>query len=333
MPLRSIVLSLVLTVVTLGVAHADEVNHAARTYRIGFIGLDSPGMTTAPLRGLKEELSALGYVEGRNLSLVYGWAEGDEKRIPALVRDVLASGVDVVTATCGPAVAIVRRISPTMPVVARCIDLQPLEGEVATPNRPGGYTTGVVYFSPGALRERLRLLRELLPQMTRLAVLYRADSEWMPHWKELEAAASDVKVTLIPVAYRDPSGFAAAFGSVAGADAFMTLGDSIAYTHRARLFAKAADQRLPGLYDFGVTYEYDALMTYAGNSRIVFGQVARQIHRIFGGETPATIPIETPAEFVLTINLRVAKRLGLTVPPSLLRRANAVIDDDGLTAR
>jgi putative tryptophan/tyrosine transport system substrate-binding protein len=156
-----------------------EAQGAARTYRVGFVGPYSPGLDWSILQGYQERLRELGWVEGQNIVTTYRWADGDFSRLPGLVDSIMSAPPDLLVLPCGPAIKTARDLSPAIPIVARCIDLKDFGREIDTVARPGGFTTGVTYFSPGATRRRLELLKELVPNLSRVGVLYQPESSWM----------------------------------------------------------------------------------------------------------------------------------------------------------
>lgn len=320
-------LALVLVALTVAPAEAQP---KTGTHRIGFIGFHSPGLESAMLRPFQARLRELGWVEGGNLSITYRWADSDASRYSAITSELVQSNMDVITTPCGSPVRVIRQISLTLPVVARCMDLKDFGGEIKTPSQPGGYTTGATYLSRGTIAQRLVLLREALPGLSQVGLLYRPQSDWMAHWAEVEAAAKSVDLRLVRLEWVHrhelPGMFDAALRDRVGA--LLTLGDSATHGQRHYIFALAAERRLPVLYDFPMfpAAEEVGLMAYYASVDAVFRAVAEQVDQILKGKKAGDIPVAIPQTFHLMINQRAARRLGLALPSAFLQRANQVLD-------
>lgn len=320
--------------VALGLIFASAPSVAAqdanRTYRVGFVGPYSPGLDWSILQGYQERLRELGWVEGQNIVTTYRWADGDFSRFPGLVDSIMSAPPDLLVLPCGPAIKTARDLSPAIPIVACCIDLKDFGREIDTVARPGGFTTGVTYFSPGATRRRLELLKELVPNLSRVGVLYQSESSWASHWDEVEAAARAAGVGLERLEWKpssDPGGaFHIAVKRRLGA--LMVLGDGAAHLHRHAIFSLAAERRVPVIYDFPMVPAADdvGLMAYYVGVGTLFRSVAEQVDQILRGGKPGDIPVAFPQKFRLVINARAARALGLAIPPSLRQRADEVID-------
>lgn len=331
LPTRPLVRALVVLALTVGgppapggplPSHAQD----ARTlHRIGFVGFQSPGLESRMIAYFQERLGELGYVEGRNVSTLYRWADGEVSSYGRIAAELVRENVDVIVAPCGAVVRGIRERRRTIPVVVRTNDLTTCDGEIASPERPGGYTTGATYFAPGATARRLDILKELIPGLKEVAVLYRPGSEWGAHWAEVDAAAQQAGVHLHRAEWNHPRELAAAFdGAIRGrARALLTLGDGATWFHRHEIIELAADRKLPVLYDFPMFPAPDVgLMSYAVETRSLFRHVAEQVHQILQGRKPGDIPFATPRQFHLFINTEAARLLNLTIPPTLLRRNN-----------
>jgi putative ABC transport system substrate-binding protein len=201
------------------------------------------------------------------------------------------------------------------------MDFQDFGREIDSPGRPGGYTTGVTYFSPAAIPRRLALLKEAIPGLSRVGVLYRPRSDWSKHWADIEAAAGSLDLRLLPVEWVHKHQLSATFDSAIdrGVGALLTLGDGATHYHRHTLFELAAARRVPVLYDFPIfpAAEEVGLMTYRANVGALFRTVAEQVDQILKGRKPGDIPVETPQIFRLVINRGAARGLGLELPSSL----------------
>jgi putative ABC transport system substrate-binding protein len=321
--------AITLLVVSLGTwpAAAATATHASqpeKRHRIGVIGFHSPGLESRMIAHLQERLLELGYVEGRNLSIVYRWADGVPANYTAIGQALAAEKLDAIVAPCGPAVRAVRGVQPTIPLVVRGIDLTSCGSEIASAERPGGNMTGAIYFSPDATARRLQILKELIPGLSHVGTLYRWESQWSQHLEEVDAAARQSGVRLSRIEWK-------AAGDLRGAldtalrlrvGALLTLGDAATMGGRHHLAELAAERRLPVLYDIPLlpAAEFVGLISYYADSRTLFRHLAEQVDEILRGKKPGDIPIARPQRFQLFINHEAARSLGLTVPPSLLRR-------------
>lgn len=305
-------------------ASATDASQPEKLHRIGFVGFHSPGLENRMIAYFQERLLELGYVEGRNLSMVYGWADSVPANYAAIGERLAQEKLDVIVAPCGAVVQAVRRVHRTIPVVVRSIDLTSCSSEIASPERPGGNMTGAIYFSPEATARRLQILKELIPNLTHVGALYRWESQWSRHLEEVDAAARQAGVQLSRIEWK-------ARGDLVGAldtalrlrvGALLTLGDGATSFNRHRIIELAAERRLPVLYDFPLfpAAEWVGLISYSVEARSLFRRLAEQVDEILRGRKPGDIPIARPQRFQLFINREAASSLGLTLPPSLLRR-------------
>jgi putative tryptophan/tyrosine transport system substrate-binding protein len=300
---------------------------APRPIRIGTLHVYSP--PDPWLEALRQGLRDLGYAEGRNIQFEERWADGRNDRLDDLAQELIDSKVDILVVMMGPALVAARRKTSTVPIVmATSSDGIGTVG-VASIARPGGNVTGVTLMSPDLVGLRLALLREAAPAATRIAVLYSAAER--PTEKELretEAAAQILRVTLLPVEASNVDALNQAFSSAiaGGPDALLTFPHVFAFFHRRRIAELAAQHRLPAMYGWREYAAAGGLMTYGPNVAATIRRAASFVDRIIKGANPADMPIEQPTNFELVINLKTARALGLTVPPTLLARADEVIE-------
>ncbi len=303
---------------------------ADRVFRIGVLG-------TVPLShrgaahiwgGFFEELARLGYVEGRNVIIVGRYSEGNFDRLPALAAELVRLDLDVIVAATTTATA-ARRATSTIPIVMTN-ELDPVgSGLVATLAKPGGNVTGLTSRVSDLGGKRLQLLKEAIPQVSRVAVLWNpADPDHVIALREATAAARDLKLRLQPFAARAPAEVAGAVSAATtgSAGALLVLGGPMFFGEHARIVELASKSRLPLM---GVQREYveaGGLLAYGIVQRDNFRRAAIFVDKILRGAKPADLPIEQPALFELILNLKTAKALGLTLPPSLLQRADHVIE-------
>jgi len=330
---RRLLIGLVLGVL-LAVPLAAEAQQAGTVFRIGILntGVPSrPAKLGSPLKELLEALAERGYVEGRNLILEWRGADWKPERLPDLAAELVRLKVDVIfVAVCGAPLNAARHATRTIPiVVGTCNDDLVSSGVIASLARPGGNVTGLSKLTPELAAKRLGLLKEAFPKSSRVAVLWNPDySDFQADWRELQAAARTLRVTLQPVEVRRADEFDDAFSRMLQerADAFIMFSDIVGYFFRTSLVAAAAKSRLPGIYAFREAPDAGGLMSYGPNIVDMFRRAAVYIDKIFRGARPADLPVEQPTKFELVINMKTAKALGLTIPPAVLVRADQVIE-------
>ncbi len=308
-----------------------EAQQAAKIARIGYLTLSlaaAPHLREAFLQGLRD----LGYVEGRNVVIEYRDAEGKLERLPALAAELVALKVDVIVAGGTPQALAAKQATRTIPIVfAAAVD--PVEnGLVTSLARPGGNVTGLSNLAQELVGKRLEQLKQAVPRVSRVAVLWqpgafpeRTEKELL---KEAEVAARALGVRLQFVEARGPEDFDRAFSEMTRkrADALTVLSCGMCVNERRRLVDLAAKNRLPALYQTRESVDAGGLMSYGPNLADSFRRAATYVDRILKGAKPGDLPVEQPTKFELVINLKAAKALGLTIPPSLLGRADHVVE-------
>jgi putative tryptophan/tyrosine transport system substrate-binding protein len=297
-----------------------------RLVRIGF--LSGGAGPNANVYGFQHGLRQLGYVEGQNLVLIYRWAESQRARVIDLARELLELNVDVLASHTTEAIAAVRSLNTTIPVVMTAISDPIGNGLVASLARPGGNTTGVTLFSNELAGKRLQVLKEVVPQLTRVALLAERDRPPTATLvSETQAAAHALRLALQTFEVR-PEGIAEALRSIEQerADAVIVQ-QNLSFTPHLRQIADLAiSYRLPTIHPTREFVEAGGLLAY-GPSLFALGErAAWYVDRILKGTKPADLPVEQPTKFELILNLKTAKALGLDVPPSLLAIADGVID-------
>jgi putative ABC transport system substrate-binding protein len=302
-------------------AFAAEVRDAAKMYRIGVLA------TSLPER-LRESLRELGYIEGRNVALEIRETEGSAERVDDLARHLTLSKVDVIVATNPAAVVAAKRATATIPIVMVNTPDPVKLGLVASLARPGGNITGTTSLSVDLSIKQLELLKEAVPRASRIAVLSNPDSPWHSFTvKGLMDGSRSLRVQLQPVTVRGPNELENAFQTMTreGVQAVLALADPVTYFHRRRLADIAVKQGLPLMGSLREYTEAGSLMSYWADEIELFRKVAGYVDKILKGAKPRDLPIEQPTKYELVINLKTAKALALTLPPSLLLRA-AVIE-------
>jgi putative ABC transport system substrate-binding protein len=309
---------------------AAEAQQPAKIARIGFLAVDLAAnpRSREPFR---EGLRDLGYVEGRNVVIEYRDAEGKFERLPALAAELVALKVDVIFAPTVLASLAAKQASKTLPIVFTGVADPVTDGLVTSLARPGGNVTGLSNLAPELVGKRLELLREAVPTVSRVGVLWqpggggeRTDKDMM---KRVDLAARALGVQLQFVDARGPADLDRAFSDItrARADALIVLPYIMFFYERKRLVDLAAKNRLPAVYSSRQHVDDGGLMAYGANLADLTRRASTYVDKILKGAKPADLPVEQPTKFELVINLKTAKDLGLTIPPSLLARADDLI--------
>lgn len=303
---------------------------AAKTYRIGYLSQGSATGAPGLLEAFRQGLHELGWIEGQNIVIEYRFAEGQVDRLPGFADELVGLKVDLIAATTTPASLAAKDATKTIPIVGISFDNPLLHGLVASLANPGGNVTGLSYgVGPEIFGKDLELFRELLPDLRRVAVLSNSTGpNHAPMIDNIRAAANSLGVQLLILDARKPDEFDAAFQAmvrerVAG---LFVFGDPMFSVHRTRLADLAVKHRLPTMYTNRPHIEAGGLMCYGPNFADVWRRAATYVDKVLKGSRPADLPVEQPTKFELVINLKTAKALGITVPPTLLARADEVIE-------
>jgi len=296
--------------------------------RIGFLGNSTAALEANLVGPFREGLREFGYVEGRNILIDYRWAEGKYERFPALIAELIALKVDVIVTAGTPASLAVKKATTSIPLVMAAVGDPIGVGLVASLARPGGNATGLSAIAPELEGKRLELLREVVSKLSHIAVLWNPDNPLHAgSLKETRAAAQvlGIKVQLLGVRVSEdfPAAFAAILRERPGA--LLVLADRIFLHNRARIVDFEAKHRLPGVYAYRELVEAGGLMSFGPSYAGMHRRAAYYVDKILKGAKPADLPVEQPTRFELLINLKTAKALGLTIPQSLLLRADEVI--------
>jgi putative ABC transport system substrate-binding protein len=303
----------------------------AKVPQIGYLAGNLATMshlTAAFLRGLRD----LGYEEGHNIDIQYRDAEGNYERLPALAADLVALKVDVIVVPNTPAALAAQRATVNIPIVLAWTVDPVSSGLVAGLARPGGNITGLSFLAPELVGKRLELLMEAVPSTRRVALLWHPGDYGERTEKDMlqaaEVAAQALGIGLEVVAARGVEDFDRAFSDIvrAGMNAVTVQSTNIFFIERNRLVRKMAESRLPAVYLTREFVDAGGLMSYSANVPDLFRRAASYVDKILKGARPSDLPVEQPIKFELVINLKTAKALGLTVPPSLLARADEVIE-------
>jgi putative tryptophan/tyrosine transport system substrate-binding protein len=310
---------------------AAEAQPAAKIGRIGYLSTNlaaNPHLQEAFLQGLRD----LGYVEGRNVVIEYRDAEGKPERLPALAAELVALKVDVIVAPGNSLTRAAKQATRTLPIVFAAVSDPVASGLVTSLARPGGNVTGTSILSPELVGKRLELLKQAVPGVSRVAVLWlpgalgeRTEKDML---KEADVAARALGVGLQFVEARVPADLDRAFSDMtrARAGALTVLPSLMFLREHRRLVDLAAKHRLPAVYTVKEYVDAGGLMAYGSNVADLFRRAATYVDKILKGAKPGDLPVEQPTKFELIINLKTAKALGLAIPPSLLGRADQVIE-------
>ena len=303
-----------------------EAQPAVKVYQISFLTLAVAESAAAPFRALSEGLRDLGYIEGHNIIFERRYANGRLERLPDLAAELVRLRVDVIVAGTNPAIAAAKRATATIPIVM-IANVDPVgAGFIAGLARPGGNITGVTLdVSPEIFGKNLGLLTEIVPRLSRVGVLQEVESG--SRFAQVEAAARKLNIALDVVDIRSPDDIEGAFTAMTGkrVGAVILLGGAMTYIRRQQIADLALKHRLPAIQLLKEYAQAGLLMTNGPNLPDVYRRAASYVVKILGGANPADLPVEQPTKFELTINLKTAKALGLTIPQSLLLRADEVI--------
>ena len=320
-----------LTLSLLAAPLAADAQQAGKVPRIGFLGVTSPSDRPSHLDAFRQRLRELGWVEGQNIVIDYRYAEGRVDRLPDLAAELVRLKVDLIVASAGTQVATAaKNATETIPIVMIYVRDPVGTGLIASLARPGGNVTGVSG-SAGleVFAKQLELLKETVPKIRRVAILSNPDNAYHQlAIREVNVAAQSLGVQLQLLEARGPNEFDGAFAAMATerVGALLVLSDAIFNSHRTRLADLAARSRLPAAYGTRESLEAGGLMSYGPSFLDLYRRSAAYVDKILKGAKPADLPVEQPTKFELVINLKTAKALGLTIPPSLLQRADQVIE-------
>ena len=322
--MRRIGLAVVLALSVVLAPLTDEAQPAGKVYRIGFLRAGQPPKTF--VEAFQQGLRARGYIEGRNVVIEYRYTDGSFDELSRLAAELVRFNVDVILASGAPAAFAARSATTKVPIVFASV-YDPVEiGLVTGLAHPGGNVTGLSQTSADLGGKRLELLKELLPKLKSVAILWHpANLTNLVQKKSVEVAARTLGVDTKSVPVQDPSQFGSAFEDARGVDALVQVDDPLLITYRRQLAELAVRSRLPAIAGLREYVDDGGLMSYGADHSDLYRRAATYIDKILKGAKPADLPIEQPTKFDLVINLKTAKALGLTIPQSLLVRADEII--------
>jgi len=301
-----------------------QAQQAGKVYRIGFLRRTAPEL--AEFEAFRQGLRELGYVEGQNVVIEQRYAHGDHRRLPGLARELVQFRVDVLVVDGTLTVRAAREMAGATPIIFTVVGDPVGERFVASLARPGGTITGLTQLSGELILKRLQLLVEVAPA-ARVGVLYNPPNTPARSLERLTEAARSLAVDLKPVKAPSPAALGAAFETMSreAVQSVLVWSDAMFVSQRARIVELMAQHRLPAVYEDRQFAEAGGLMTYGSSEAANFRRAATYVDKILKGAKPADLPVEQPTKVELIINMRTAKALGLTIPPSVLARADEVI--------
>ena len=311
----------------LGSASLAQAQQPVRIFRIGILLPQSASSSSAWVEAFRRRLRELGYVEGKNITIEYRFAEGKSERLPDLAAELVGLKVDIIVTAATSGVLAAKKASATMPIVFATAADPVGDGYVSSFARPGGNITGLSLMAPDLGGKRLELLKEAFPKVARVAFLRGGGFRANQNPTEMEAPAKALGVKLLSLPVRSLDDFDGAFAQAKreGAQALITSTSPLFTTHRRQVLEFAAKNRLPAIYQQSGFVEAGGLMSYGPNIADQWRRAAEYVDKILKGAKPADLPVEQPTKFEFFVNLKTAKQIGLTIPQKVLERADKVI--------
>ena len=296
--------------------------------RIGCIQAGSRQESQSVIDAFRANLSAHGWTDGSNIAVLDRWAEEQIEQLPAIVKELIGSDITALVTAGTPATLAAKRASATLPIVFVGVDDPVSLGIVDSLGEPGGNATGLSLTSSEVITERLELLRELVPGMHRLAVIVRDDPGLDQKLQDIRSDAQRKGIEALMLEATTAKALELAFARLRGdrSEAVYVASGPFGPVKRARTIALAAEARLPAMYSFRIFPVEGGLMSFAADYVDLFRRAAGFVDKILKGAKPAAMPVEPPRKFALTVNLKTAKALGLTIPPTMLASADEVIE-------
>src|SRR5262247_1517010 len=304
-----------------------EAQQTGKVFRIGFLDPSTASGSAVLLEAFRQELSKLGWIEGKNITIEYRFAEQKPERAPELAAELVRLKVDLIVTTGGPQVSALKNATATIPIVMTNSADPVSEGLVARLAQPGGNVTGLSGLSPELITKRLEVLKDAVPKLNRVGLLRpAAASERQP--KEARAAALALKLKLEEIeTQRDAKGLETAFQTAKQKQvgAIITTASTTFFAQRKRIVELAVKYRLPAIYPQREFVDEGGLMSYGAEWVDLYRRAAHYVDKILKGSKPADLPVQQATKFEFVINLKAAKQIGLTLSPEFLARANQVI--------
>ena len=307
---------------------AARAQQPARLPTIGYVGANRPSVESQRIDVFVQRLRELGWIEGRTIAIEVRWAEGRNERFAEIAAEFIRLKVDVIVTVGTPAVVTAKQATSVIPIVFAGAGDPVGTGLVASLARPGGNVTGLSLQTTDSVGKRLELLREVVPDLRRLAILADAGNpQGVLEMGEVQAAARGLGIEVAPLEIRRAEDITPAFDALKGrADALVVVAGPLVTTNRIRINILALGARLPTMHNLRGNVEAGGLMSYGANFPDLYRRAADYVDKIFRGTKPGDLPVEQPTKFDLIINVTTAKALGLTIPESFLLRADEVIE-------
>ena len=327
--IKSIV-SLALSTLLLLPCLEAEAQQPKKVTRIGYLSSQDPAHESARAAGIRLALREFGYIEGHNIAIDYRYSEGKTDRAPELAAELAHLKVDIIVVAGGIHWIRAAKETKTIPVVMAGVGNDPVEaGLIESLARPGGNVTGLTNLKGKLAGKRLELLKEAVPKLARVAVLYQpaTPANVLEVNEDLPVAARVLKLTVQPWEVRAAEGFDGVFDALnkQRPDGLYVAGSPLTNANQKRIVSFALKRRLPSVFTDRVAVDAGGLMYYGADLADSYRRVAYYVDRILKGAKPADLPVEQPTKFELVINLKTAKQIGLTIPPNVLARADRVI--------
>ena len=301
---------------------------AGKTYRVALLTIGTDPANPGRMQTFFDAMRDLNYVEGRNLKVTRGYGNGEFERLPALIAEIVKADVDVIVTSGNREILGLRHASVSKPIVMMFVDDPVAEGFVKSLARPGGNITGLTSVASGLGQKYVEMLREVVPKADRFAVVHSPPLPRPHARKDFEAAAQTLRTQISLVQVSSPNEYDAAFASAkkTGADGIIAPMDGNTFRHRKDLVRTAMKHGLPAIYGDRAYVDEGGLMSYSSSHVDRLRRTAVYVDKILRGAKPAELPVEQPTRFELVINMKTAKALGITIPRSLLTRADEVIE-------
>jgi len=305
-----------------------EGQQSGKRPKIGFLGATTAAFSASSLEGVLRELRVLGYIEGKNIVIEPRYADNKHERLPALADELVRLNVDVLLTPGTPGALAAKNATRSIPIVFYSLSDPVAVGLVDSLARPGGNITGHTILSPVLAGKRLELIKETIPKLSRVALLWNPqDENSVQQWKESQQAARELGLQLYSMEVSSADKYEGVFKEVtkAGNGALAATLEGLANSNQKLIAELAAKYRMPAIYGRRDYAESGGLMSYGADLADAFKRAAYYVDRILKGTKPADLPVEQPKKFEFVINLQAAKQIGLTIPPNVLARADKVI--------
>jgi len=326
---KAFIIIAVFTISVLITPSASQAQHRGHAPRVGYLGTSSATLEAELVKAFQEGLRERGYVEGQNIVIEYRWAEGNYQRFPDLVADLVKLKVDVILTAGTPGALAAKQATQTIPIVMAVTGDAVATGLVSSLARPGGNLTGLTTMAPDLEGKRLQILRELLPKLMTLVALVNTSNPFTAiQAEQTKISAKALGIQLHPIDLQRPEDLKDAFARVTRQrpDAITMVADRFLLAHRTQILDFVAKTRLPAMFPYRDFVVAGGLMSYAPSYEDLFRRSAVYVDKILRGAKPSDLPIEQPTKFEFLVNLKTAKTLGVPIPPSLLLRADHLLE-------